>query len=129
MEEEPLDSEDDAEDGDELVTVEQAMPSGMKVGLPPPAEVLEYKGERASELVEREILFNWAGTGWAAGRITKANTDGRRKIKLGNKMVIPNDWAWYRIDEMEADHALSLETYGIKELHENGQWVLLEACS
>ena len=111
------------------MTVEQAMPSGMKVGLPPPAEVLEYKGERASELVEREILFNWAGTGWAAGSITKANTDGRRKIKLGNKMVIPNDWAWYRIDEMEADHALSLETYGIKELHENGQWVLLEACS
>jgi hypothetical protein len=104
VEEEALDSDDDAEDDDVLVTVEQAMPSGFKVGPPPPAELLEYKGARAGELVDRNILFNWAGTGWAVGCITHPNTDGRRQIKVGDNKVTANYFVWYNSDELEAKH-------------------------
>ena len=76
-EEAPLDSEDEGEDDDVLVTLAQAMPSGYTVGPPPPSEVLEYKGAQAGELVERIILFNWAGVGWSEGHVVHENTDGR----------------------------------------------------
>jgi hypothetical protein len=124
-EEAPLDSEDEGEDDDVLVTLAQAMPSGYTVGPPPPSEVLEYKGAQAGELVERIILFNWAGVGWSEGHITRANTDGRIKMKVGETMVTANFFVFYTSDEHEAKHCLSLDTYGIGELREDGRWVLL----
>ena len=50
-----------------------AIPAGYVVG-PPPSEVqLEFRSERAMELVDKLILFNWQGVGWCQGRIVSPN--------------------------------------------------------
>ena len=77
-----LDSEDEYEEGDELISLEAAMPTGYEVSPPPLAEQLVFRSERAVELVGRRLLFNWAAVGWLEGEITAANTDARRKIKV-----------------------------------------------
>ena len=55
--EEPLDSEDDAEDDDSLVKLQAVMPDGFKVASAPSATQLEFKSSHAQELVGRRILF------------------------------------------------------------------------
>ena len=123
--EEPLDSEDDAEDDDSLVKLQAVMPDGFKVASAPSATQLEFKSSHAQELVGRSILFNWAAVGWCKGEIASANTDGRVKMKVGNEMKTVNFKASYE-DEMEAKHVLSLDDYGEGALTEDGKWVLLE---
>ena len=125
MVEEPLDSEDDGEDGDSLVTLQAVMPDGFKVAPPPSAEQLEFKSAQAQQLVGRGILFNWAAVGWCKGEIVSANTDGRVKMKVGNEMKTVNFKAEYD-DESEAKHVLSLDDYGEAAMTKNGKWVLLE---
>ena len=123
--EEPLDSEDDGDDDDLLVTLQAVMPDKFKVGSAPPAEQLVFKSAQGQQLVGRTILFNWAAVGWCKGEITSANTDGRVKMKIGNEMETVNFKAEYE-DETEAKHVLSLEKYGEGELTEDGKWVLME---
>ena len=77
-----LDSEDEHEEGDELISLEDAMPSGYEISSPPLEEQLVFRSERAVELVGRGLLFNWAAVGWLLGEITAANSDARRKIKV-----------------------------------------------
>ena len=77
-----LDSEDEHEEGDQLISLEEAMPSGYEVSTPPLEEQLVFRSERAAELVGFRLLFNWAAVGWLEGVITAANTDARRKIKV-----------------------------------------------
>jgi hypothetical protein len=84
-----LDSEDEHEEGDELISLEEAMPSGYEISPPPLEEQLMFRGERAVELVGRRLLFNWAAVGWLEGEITAANTDARRKIKVGPPPHLP----------------------------------------
>ena len=123
--EDALDSDDDAEADDVLVTLEAAMPSGFKVAAAPSAEQLEFKSAQAQELVGQLIVFNWAAVGWCKGNITSANTDGRVKMKIGDVMKTVNFRAEYE-DESEAKHVLSLDNYGVGALTEDGKWVLLE---
>lgn len=124
-EEEPLDSEDDAEDGDELMTLQAVMPEGFKVAEAPSEAQLEFKGAQAEELVGRIIIFNWAAVGWCKGVITSTNRDGRVKMKVGDEMKTVNFRAEYD-DESEGKHVLSLSSYGERELTEDGRWVLLQ---
>ena len=65
------------------------MPSGYEISPPPLEEQLMFRGERAVELVGRRLLFNWAAVGWLEGEITAANTDARRKIKVGPPPHLP----------------------------------------
>eukprot|EP00966_Prymnesium_polylepis_P314982 7278263-Prymnesium_polylepis.1 len=46
-------------------------------------------------------------------------------MKIGNEMKTVNFKAEY-MDETEAKHVLSLDSYGEGELTEDGKWVLLE---
>ena len=78
--EEGVSDEEDADDI--LVNVSDAMPDGYRVMPPPFNEQLEFKGERAVELVDCMLLFNWTAVGWVAGRIVSANIDGRRTVKV-----------------------------------------------
>ena len=77
------------EEGDELISLEEAMPSGYEISPPPLEEQLMFRGERAVELVGRRLLFNWAAVGWLEGEITAANTDARRRIKVGPPPHLP----------------------------------------
>jgi hypothetical protein len=81
-EEPALDSSDEEDADDILVNVSDAMPDGYRVMPPPSNEQLEFKGERAVELVDCMLLFNWTAIGWVAGRIVSANIDGRRTVKV-----------------------------------------------
>ena len=67
-----LDSEDEPDEDDELVTLTDAVPAGMQVAAPPEAELLEYKSAAGVALVGRSIIFNWVGVGWCAGTIESA---------------------------------------------------------
>ena len=92
----------------------------------PDEAVLVYKSDRAKELLNKSILFNWAGVGWCAGNIIRVNTDGRAKIKVGGKLTVANFYAFYS-DETEAKHCLALEDYGADGgVQDEGRWVLLE---
>lgn len=70
-----LDSEDDADDDDILISLQDALPSGFKVAEAPSPEQLQFKGARAQELVGRCILFNWrAEFNWRAKAISPRPT-------------------------------------------------------
>ena len=121
-----LDSSDDEDSEDRLTSIEDATPTGFKVKeLPPEAEQLVYKGERAQEMVGKSILFNWRGVGWCDGVITLCNVDGRVKMKVGDVMKTVNFFAHYS-DETEARHCLQLDTYGDSGPRADGRWLLLE---
>ena len=105
-----------------------ATPDGFTVAeLPngPDMELLVYKGERAQELMQRKILFNWRGVGWVDGVITRANEDGRVKIKVNEVSTVVNFFVYYS-DETEARHCLTLDTYGDLGEREDGRWLLLD---
>ena len=69
----PLDSSDDEDQEDVLITAEAALPAGYRWALPPDAEALEYKHAQGAQLVARLILFNWKAVGWCAGVIKGVN--------------------------------------------------------
>ena len=121
------DSSDDEDPADELVSLETAIPAGFKVAELPNGsdmDLLVYKGERAEELVGRTIIFNWRGVGWVDGKITRPNTDGRVKLKVGDVQTVVNYFVYYS-DQTEARHCLTLDTYGDQGEREDGRWVLL----
>ena len=93
--------------------------------IPPEAEQLVYKGTRSEELIGRRILFNWRGVGWVDGKITRCNTDGWVKIKVGPDHNIVNYFVYYS-DETEARHCLTMSSYGDAGEREDGRWVLLQ---
>ena len=85
----------------------------------PTAEQLEFRNKAAESVVGLDILMNWAGVGWMAGKITEANRDGRKKVNgvAGNFIV------HYTLDETDGTHVLAQDTYGPGKDH--GSWVLL----
>ena len=84
-------SDDEADEGDLLCPIERALPAGYTViEEPPAAELLEQRSERAEELVDRQLLFNWRGVGWVSGRIVRSNTDRRKQIKVAGVFELVN---------------------------------------
>ena len=106
------------------------IPAGFRLASAPTAAQLEYRNAAAAQLVGKCILFNWQhdwqAAGWCLGKITRANTDGRRIVREG---VPANFFVYYEIDEEEAKHSLELVEHGRQEVP--NAWVLLdkeEAC-
>ena len=121
-----LDSSDDEDADDSLISAEMAMPDGFKLSeIMPQAEQLLYKGARAKELIGKSILFNWRGVGWVDGNIVRCNTDGRVKMKVGEVTTLVNFFVYYT-DQTEARHCLTVDTHGDKGEREDGRWLLLE---
>ena len=100
-------------------------PAGFKIVEAPnfPHEALTPKTAEQQQLVGRSLLYYWAAVGWCVGVVTEANTDGRRKIKIEDKMVVCNFFVHYEIDDKTAQHCLLLEKYGGED---TDSWVLLE---
>ena len=122
-----IDSSDDEDPNDILVTLTAATPTGYQVGPTPDAEQLEYKHSRGEELIDKLILFNWTAVGWCAGTIQNTNTDGRKKIKGGAGESKPaNFFVYYEHDELGALHCLRLEEHNAGDANDFGRWVLLE---
>ena len=102
-----IDSPDDEDPNDILVTLATATPTGYQVGPMPDAEQPEYKHSRGEKLIDRLILFNWTAVGWCAGKIQNTNADGRKKIKVGVRESKPaNFFVYHEHDEFGALHCL-----------------------
>ena len=93
------------------------IPAGFRLASAPTAAQLEYRNAAAAQLVGKCILFNWQhdwqAAGWCLGKITRANTDGRRIVREG---VPANFFVYYEIDEEEAKHSLELVEHGHQEV-------------
>ena len=74
--------------------------------------------------MQRLVMFNWKAVGWCVGTITSVNTDGRKKVKVGDTPMASNFKIHYEHDDSDALHCLRLEEQGQGEF---GRWVLLEA--
>lgn len=121
-----LDDDDmDDEDEDDFPPEPRKAPAGFKIVEAPnfPHEALTPKTAEQQQLVGRSLLYYWAAVGWCVGVVTEANTDGRRKIKIEDKMVVCNFFVHYEIDDKTAQHCLLLEKYGGED---TDSWVLLE---
>ena len=120
-----LDSSDDEEDEAQLITLESALVSGMRVAPPPPLEQLEFKSLAAKELKERLILYNWPGLGWCAGRIRRPSADKNKLVKVNGERLPANFIIVYD-DGLEGPSCLTGGKYGQGPLLEGERWVLLE---
>ena len=125
--EQPLDSSDEEQDKDDtiiLITLAAVLPKDYTIAPTPSTEQVTFRNEHAGELVDKKIIFNWAGYGWSVGTITGANTDKRKKYKG----EIVNFFAYYS-DDTEGKHVLELDTYGGGlDISKSGQWILLQPC-
>ena len=120
-----LDSEDDEVDEAELFSFELALGDGKRVLPPPPPEQLEFKHEAAKELKEKEILYNWMGFGWCAGRIRRPSGDKNKLVKVDGERRPANFIISY--EDGEGPHCLTLGKYGQGPLSEGERWVLIES--
>ena len=122
----PLDSSDDEPDEDlELTTFESVLPAGMCIaGAPLPAQ-LEFKNLAGKELQGKDIMYNWVGLGWWAGKIKRPSGD-KSKLRKVDGERLPANFIIVYMDGSEGEHALTLNKYGKGPLGEGERWVLLE---
>ena len=67
----------------------------------------EWRTSNHEALMNRFITYKWEGASWCVGKILRRITDSRREV---NKQTI-DFYDYYRVDEQEAAHALSLDNY------------------
>ena len=123
--EEPLDSEDEASQTDELTDFETALVSGMRVAPPPSPTQLEFKNKAGAELKNKIIMYNWIALGWWSGKVRRSSGDKNELVKVDGKKLPANFIIAYD-DGSEGPHCLTLDKYGQGPVREGERWVLLE---
>ena len=80
----------------------------------------------ADTLVNRFILYRWAGAGWCVGQIIRRHSQKLKRHKTPKGYA--NFVVYYACDRTEAQHCLCFDSYNDDEVEHSpiSTWVLLD---